>query len=67
MYSMYTYLNILAHYPRVQEKIQEELDEEVGSARPVSLDDKDRLPYTQACVIELLRYVITTYVPRPCM
>ena len=40
--------------PRVCRKAQEELDTEVGD-RPPTFGDRDRLPYIEAIVKEVLR------------
>ncbi|XP_063841591.1 cytochrome P450 2L1-like [Scylla paramamosain] len=45
----------LANYPRVQEKLQRELDEVLPRGTLPNLEDKPRLPYTEAVVHELLR------------
>ncbi|XP_046401825.1 methyl farnesoate epoxidase-like [Ischnura elegans] len=42
-------------FPDVQRKVQEELDSKVGKERLPSLKDKERLPYTEATVQEVLR------------
>ena len=57
----YTHLNILSQYAAVQQKLQEEVDAVVGPSRPVSLKDRDNMPYTRATIFELLRY--TSVVP----
>ncbi|ELU17903.1 hypothetical protein CAPTEDRAFT_104679 [Capitella teleta] len=64
--NLYIYLNTISKNPRVQEKLQEEVDNVVGSERMVSLDDKEKMPYTQATMLELLRYasVVPLGVPR---
>ncbi|ELT95060.1 hypothetical protein CAPTEDRAFT_123759 [Capitella teleta] len=50
------YLNIISQHPKVQEKLQEEVDRVVGVQRIVSLSDKGKMPYTQATILELLRF-----------
>ncbi|XP_045136590.1 cytochrome P450 2L1-like isoform X2 [Portunus trituberculatus] len=45
----------LANHPKVQEKLQRELDEVLPRGTLPSLKDKPRLPYTEAVVHELLR------------
>ncbi|ELU11556.1 hypothetical protein CAPTEDRAFT_141850 [Capitella teleta] len=54
--NLYIYLNVISKNPRVQEKLQEEVDNVVGLERMVSLTDKEKMPYTQATMLELLRY-----------
>lgn len=40
--------------PEIQEKIKKEIEANLGQARP-SLRDKEKLPYTHACILEALR------------
>ena len=58
--STYAYLNIIGHHPEVQAKLYEEVNRVVGSKRCVSLTDKAGMPYTQAALLELLRYTSVT-------
>ncbi|XP_070563124.1 cytochrome P450 1A1-like [Ptychodera flava] len=51
----------MMEYPVVQGRVQKELDRVVGPDRPPCLADKPNLPYTQACIHEILR--ITSLVP----
>jgi cytochrome P450 len=53
----FAFFNILVHYPDVQAKLQEEVDRVVGSERQVLIGDRNSMPYTQAMVLELLRYI----------
>lgn len=46
---------MLAKEPSIQEKIQKEIDDTIGSAPPV-YKDRARLPYTVACLLEALRF-----------
>ncbi|XP_077475484.1 cytochrome P450 2K1-like [Stigmatopora argus] len=48
-------LLLLAKYPRIQERIHEELNRVVGS-RPVDVDDRKDLPYTNAAIHEVQRF-----------
>ena len=51
------FLLLVANRPEVQARIHEELDRVVGpDGQPPSMDEHMRLPYTFACVAELLRY-----------
>ena len=50
-----SFFNILVHYPNVQAKLQAEVDEVLQGA-DVKIDDRNRMPYTQATILELLRY-----------
>ncbi|KAK8766914.1 hypothetical protein V5799_006308 [Amblyomma americanum] len=46
---------MLAKEPRIQEKIQKEIEENIGSAPPV-YKDRAKLPFTVACLLETLRF-----------
>ncbi|XP_026178718.1 cytochrome P450 17A2 [Mastacembelus armatus] len=48
-------LAYLLHHPEVQERVQKELDEQVGSERPVSMSDRGRLPYLDCVINEGMR------------
>ncbi|XP_070562991.1 cytochrome P450 1A1-like [Ptychodera flava] len=45
----------MMEYPDVQSRVQKELDQVVGPDRTPCLDDKPNLPYTQACIHEMMR------------
>ena len=45
----------MLHNPDVKEKVQQELDEVVGSSRLPKIDDMQKLPYTRATLYELMR------------
>jgi len=45
----------LANHPVTQNRIQVEIDEMVPGDRLPSLDDKSRLPYTEAVILEVMR------------
>jgi cytochrome P450 len=55
----------LAHNPRVQKKLQNELDVVVGQIRQPLLSDRANLPYTEAVIMETLRRsaLVTNGVP----
>ncbi|CAH1780870.1 unnamed protein product, partial [Owenia fusiformis] len=48
---------LLMNHPDIQVKLQEEVDKVVGKDRNPSVDDKDDMPYLQATLIEVLRYL----------
>ncbi|XP_034533033.1 steroid 17-alpha-hydroxylase/17,20 lyase [Notolabrus celidotus] len=48
-------LAYLLHHPEVQERVQKELDEQVGSERPVCMSDRGRLPYLDCVINEGMR------------
>jgi cytochrome P450 len=43
-------------YPEVQAKVQQELDAAIEPERSVCLEDRAKLPYTEACIHEILRH-----------
>ncbi|KAK7475339.1 hypothetical protein BaRGS_00033415 [Batillaria attramentaria] len=45
----------LIHHPEVTQKIQQEIDDVLGD-REACVEDKSNLPYTEAAVLETLRY-----------
>lgn len=48
-------LFLLSHFPEIQEKIREEIINIVGSRSPTT-EDMASMPYTEACMMEILRY-----------
>jgi hypothetical protein len=48
-------LFLLVHFPEMQEKIRQEIKTVIGDREP-SIEDMTSLPYTQACLMEILRY-----------
>ena len=51
------FVNLMAHYPQVQDKLQKEVDKVVGSSRDVTIADRQDMPYTRATIHELNRFV----------
>ncbi|NWW49487.1 CP2C1 protein, partial [Pedionomus torquatus] len=49
-------LLILAKYSHIQAKVQEEIDVVLGAGRTPSMDNKLRMPYTNAVIHELQRF-----------
>ncbi|XP_021967566.2 cytochrome P450 2J6 [Folsomia candida] len=46
----------MATFPEVQKKLQEEIDDVVGTSRLCSISDRPNLPYVEAFLAETLRY-----------
>jgi hypothetical protein len=51
-----TFVLAMVLNPDVQRKAQEEIDTIVGHGRLPSLDDRPRMPYMEALLLEVLRY-----------
>ncbi|KAJ8383912.1 hypothetical protein AAFF_G00213750 [Aldrovandia affinis] len=48
-------LLLMMKYPHIQERIQKEIDEVVGSSRMPSVQDRQNMPYTDAVIHEVQR------------
>ncbi|TFK27923.1 cytochrome P450 [Coprinopsis marcescibilis] len=59
--AMRTFLYAMSTHPDIQRKAQQEIDREVDAGRLPIFEDRDRLPYVNALVREVLRWV--TVVP----
>ncbi|XP_044151805.1 cytochrome P450 2C29-like isoform X1 [Bufo gargarizans] len=53
-------LVLMAHYPEIQAKVQQEIDELTKSLRPPEITDKPHLPYTNAVIHEIQRVLDLT-------
>lgn len=54
----------LVKEPHVQKKIQEEIDENVGKNKTVTIGDRNVMPYTEATIFEAVRMIASPIVPR---
>ena len=64
--SLYGFLLVLLNNPKIQQRCQAEVDEVVGRDRCPRLSDRASMPFSEACVYELLRYqsVLPILIPR---
>ncbi|XP_073913118.1 cytochrome P450 2B1-like isoform X2 [Castor canadensis] len=47
---------LMLKYPHVAERVQKEIKEVIGSHRPPALDDRNKMPYTEAVIHEIQRF-----------
>ncbi|KEP50811.1 cytochrome P450 family protein [Rhizoctonia solani 123E] len=66
--ALLNFIAAMALYPDVQEKAQQELDTVLGSGVLPAISDRDRLPYINNVVLEVLRWrpVLPTAIPHVC-
>jgi len=57
----------LCHNPQVMRAIQEEIHKVTGGHRPVVLEDRPQMPYTEAAILETLRLSSSPIVPHVAM
>ena len=50
-------------YPDIQAQIHKEIDTVVGKEQQVSFKDRSKLPFTEACINEVLRHSSSTVIP----
>ena len=55
-HSTHAFINIMINYPKVLKKLQAEVDDVIGNHRPVTMQDKNQMPFARAVILELLRY-----------
>uniref|UniRef100_A0AC35G8Y2 Cytochrome P450 n=1 Tax=Panagrolaimus sp. PS1159 TaxID=55785 RepID=A0AC35G8Y2_9BILA len=56
-----TFIFYMIHYPKIKQKIYEEIDRVIGREKAVTMSDQPKLPYFNACLLEAQR--IITSVP----
>ncbi|XP_078517296.1 cytochrome P450 2G1-like [Lissotriton helveticus] len=55
--SIHYSLLVMVKYPHIQSKVQQEIDDVVGSGRLPSIDDRVKMTYTNAVILEIQRFV----------
>ncbi|ELU12244.1 hypothetical protein CAPTEDRAFT_73429, partial [Capitella teleta] len=56
---LYCFCNIMLHNKEIMRRMQHEIDTTIDENEPIRLNDKTRLPYSRACILELFRYAST--------
>ncbi|XP_041485110.1 cytochrome P450 1A5-like [Lytechinus variegatus] len=64
--TLYWALALLATYPEIQAKVKTEVNDVIGRNRLPTINDRGKLPYTEATLYEVMRYssIAPTAVPR---
>lgn len=57
--TIYGFLLIVLHQPKVQQQLQSQVDDIIGRDRLPKISDRPSLPYAEACLHELFRYQCT--------
>ena len=52
-----SFVLIMLNRPDIQTRIQQEIDDTIGPDRFPTFDDRLSMPYTDATILELLRYI----------
>ncbi|XP_055337264.1 cytochrome P450 2J4-like [Paramacrobiotus metropolitanus] len=52
---------LMIHHPEAQRKVQEEIDRVIGRSGLIKSNDRSRLPYTEATILEIFRFA--NYIP----
>ncbi|KAJ1108888.1 hypothetical protein NDU88_006258 [Pleurodeles waltl] len=50
-------LLVMVKYPHIQSKVQQEIDDVVGLSHPPSIQDRVKMAYTNAVILEIQRFV----------
>lgn len=53
--TLYWGLLYMLHHPEYKKRVYEEIDMAIGSDRMPSLDDRDSMPFVNACILEIYR------------
>ncbi|XP_052802133.1 vitamin D 25-hydroxylase-like isoform X3 [Mya arenaria] len=68
MKSMRMLILLMCHYPHVQSRVHAEINDVIGTSAMPSSNHRMEMPYTQAVLLEMLRYVSQTplAIPHKC-